>query len=378
VQCDHYDAGRCRSCTLLPQPYPTQLALLQGKVAQTLATHVDSQTWEPRYAGPPVGFRNKAKLVVGGQRGSIKLGIPNPDHQVVGLTNCGLYEAGLATALPVLNTFVDQVGLTPYDISRRSGEFKYLLVTHSPSGELMVRFVLRSEGQAERLRTALPDLCSALPQLRVATINYLPEPKALLEGDQEEFLSVEQELPLSLPQVTLLHRPQSFFQTNTQVATALYETAQRWLTEIAPKSVVDLYCGIGGFTFHAAAAAPAARILGIEQSPEAIKGAAQARAQNCHLTPPRFLAQDAELWLTEGDSNLLIVNPPRRGIGLLATEINRSRVPWLLYSSCNPGSLAKDLSELSNYRVTRAQLFDMFPHTEHCEVLILAHHVGAR
>ena len=86
------------------------------------------------------------------------LGILDAASSVVDLTECGLYEPGLHETVLALTDLVGRTGLTPYDVSRRSGELKHVLVTHSPDDELMLRFVLRSPGQLPRLRESLADL----------------------------------------------------------------------------------------------------------------------------------------------------------------------------------------------------------------------------
>src|SRR5690606_2956169 len=117
-------------------------------------------------------------------------------------------------------------------------------------GQLMVRFVLRSPGQLPRVRELLEPLGAALPGTRVVSVNLQPEHKAVLEGAEELVLTAEATLPMRLGPVTLHLRPQSFFQTNTTVAAALYRQAQEWVGQAAPGSLWDLYCGVGGFALH--------------------------------------------------------------------------------------------------------------------------------
>jgi len=177
--------------------------------------------------------------------------------------------------------------------------------------------------------------------------------------------------------------PRSFAQTNAHVASTLYEQAALWASRPfadgrLPESLWDLYCGVGGFAL--ALAAPGRRVLGVEVSASAIDGA-RAAADLMGLDPAlvRFEAGDARvLDPAAGDRaagarrpDLLVVNPPRRGIGeQLAGRIEASGVGRVLYSSCNPRTLATDLAHLPSMRVVRSRLFDMFPHTEHAEVLV--------
>ena len=276
MQCDYFDAGRCRSCTHMGVPYPRQVADKQAHCAAVLAGVAPRARWEAPYTGPEERFRNKAKLVVGGRRGAVTLGILDAAGQGVDLRGCGLYEPALHAALPVLAGFVDATGLVPYDVPRRTGELKHLLVTCSPDAELMVRFVLRSEGQLGRLRRALPQLEAALAaagpaRLAVASANLHPTHAATLEGEQEVLLTERATLPMRLGGITLHLGVRSFFQTDTVVASALYAQAARWADASGAREVLDLYCGVGGFALHLAG--PGRAVTGVEISPEAIASA---------------------------------------------------------------------------------------------------------
>jgi 23S rRNA (uracil747-C5)-methyltransferase len=180
---------------------------------------------------------------------------------------------GVRAVLGVLAEFITTAGLTPYDVAARRGELKYLLVTDSPDGRVMVRFVLRSQEPLARLRKHLPALLQRLPQLEVVTANLLPEHKAVVEGDREIVLTESSTLSMRVNDLDLHLRPQSFFQTNTAVAAALYRQAREWTAELAPTSVWDLYCGVGGFALHCAA--PGRDVVGVETSAEAVASARQ-------------------------------------------------------------------------------------------------------
>ncbi|KNX37112.1 methyltransferase domain-containing protein [Luteipulveratus halotolerans] len=370
MQCDYFDAGQCRSCALMGVPYDVQLADKQRSVARTLAGRV-GDVWLDPYATVESGFRNKAKLVVGGRRGAPTLGILDEQRAGVDLRHCGLHESGLREAIPVLADLVAEAGLTPYDVPRRSGELKHVLVTHSPHDELMVRFVLRSEGQLPRLQRALPDLLAALPRARVVTANLLPEHKAATEGDREVVLTEHGSLPMRVNDVVLHLRPRSFFQTSTPVAAALYRQAAQWAAEIEPRSVVDLYCGVGGFALHLAG--QGRTVHGLEISVDAVESArlsAVELAQRRDVGDVTFGAGDASAYTMASRPDLAVVNPPRRGIGALAATLERSGVAEVVYSSCNASSLAADLEAMPSYDVVAARLFDMFPQTRHHEVMV--------
>ena len=140
MQCDYFDAGACRSCTLMGTGYAAQLAAKSARLRALLDPAVPPGAWLPSQANVESGFRNKAKLAVGGRRGAPTLGILDPLGRGVDLRHCGLHEPGLAQAVPAVADLVAASGLTPYDVPTRQGELKHVLLTWSPDAELMARF----------------------------------------------------------------------------------------------------------------------------------------------------------------------------------------------------------------------------------------------
>ncbi len=225
----------------------------------------------------------------------------------------------------------------PYNVARKRGELKYLLLTESQQGGMMLRFVLRSAAKLAQLRAALPWLQQQLPQLKVITANIQPVHMAIMEGEQEIFLSDQQALAENFNGVPLWIRPQSFFQTNPTVASQLYATARDWVRALPVNHMWDLFCGVGGFGLHCAT--PQMRLTGIEIAPEAIACAKQSAAQ-LGLTNLHFQALDSTQFATHEDDipQLVLVNPPRRGIGAeLCDYLSRMAPSYIIYSSCTPG-----------------------------------------
>lgn len=371
MHCALYQANICRSCQWLEKPYPQQLVEKQHHLQSLLAEH-QKVDWSAPVASEPRAFRNKAKMVVSGSVERPLLGMLHRDGTAVDLCACPLYPASFAEVFAVLKQFIPRAGLTPYHVARKRGELKYLLLTESThSAGFMLRFVLRSEKKLAQLREALPWLQQQLPQLIVISANIQPVHMAIMESDCEIPLTAQQVLEEQFNQVPLYIRPQSFFQTNPQVAQRLYATARDWVQSLGISSMWDLFCGVGGFGLHCAQ--PQTRLTGIEINPEAI-ACARLSAEKLGLQQVEFQALDSTRFaLAEGAiPQLVLVNPPRRGIGKALCEYLDGMAPsYILYSSCNAVTMAQDITLLPGYRVERVQLFDMFPHTAHYEVLTL-------
>ena len=371
MQCALFDAMRCRSCQWIEQPTDDQLRAKMTDLRALLAD-LPVAEWCAPVSGPEQGFRNKAKMVVSGSVEKPLLGMLHRDGTAEDLTDCPLYPASFHAVFAALKPFIARAGLTPYNVARKRGELKYLLLTESQhTGGMMLRFVLRSQTKLEQLRAALPWLQEQLPQLRVISVNIQPVHMAIMEGETEIFLTEQQALAENFNGVPLWIRPQSFFQTNPVVASALYATAREWVRALPVRHMWDLFCGVGGFGLHCAT--PEMTLTGIEIAPEAIACAKQSAAE-LGLTDLHFQALDSTQFATaQADApQLVLVNPPRRGIGqALCDYLSRMAPPYIVYSSCNAQTMAKDLHALPGYRIERVQLFDMFPHTAHYEVLTL-------
>jgi len=305
---------------------------------------------------------------------------PTEPQSAVDLCDCPLYPQRFAELFPILKDFIGRAGLVPYNVAKQKGELKYILLTESQhTKKLMLRFVLRSETKLPLIQREFAGLLEKLPQLEVVSVNIQPQHAAILEGEKEIFLTDQHTLSENFNGIPLFIRPQGFFQTNPLVAQGLYVTAQDWVQDLPITKLWDLFCGVGGFGLHCAKALQdkdqqEVELTGIEISASAIQAATQS-AQVLGLNNVKFQSLDAANFALTQDENkpdLVIVNPPRRGIGKeLAEFLNEMQPHFILYSSCNAISMGKDLQHLTNYKLTQIQLFDMFPHTAHYEALAL-------
>ncbi|TNH05419.1 23S rRNA (uracil(747)-C(5))-methyltransferase RlmC [Testudinibacter sp. TR-2022] len=394
LSCHHFQQRQCGSCQWLELPYPQQLARKQQHLQQQLAAFDLSATqWIEAFCSELSQFRNKAKMVVSGSVERPILGIvndPNDPQSAVDLCDCPLYPSRFQALFPVLKDFIARAGLVPYNLQKRKGELKYILLTESRYSEkLMLRFVLRSEDKRALIERELAGLLARLPQLAVVSLNIQPQHAAILEGEQEVFLTKQQVLEERFNGIPLFIRPQGFFQTNPQVASALYHQAQDWLHTLPISNFWDLFCGVGGFGLHCLAALRQAQpdqiisLTGIEISASAI-ASARLSLEYLGLSPVEqsavsFQSLDSATFAIADESRqkpqLVIVNPPRRGIGSeLAAFLNDFAPDYILYSSCNAVSMGKDLALFRDYQISKVRLFDMFPHTRHYEVLVLLQH----
>lgn len=401
VDCSYFDAGLCRSCTLLPVPMSTRVESQQAEVADLLApfwatgeegataeNRAPEQTWLPPVVGPEAGFRIKVKMVVAGTTEHPTLGILNDDGMGIDLTDCPLYPESIHTVIRTLPWLIKRAQVPPYNVRKRKGQLKHVIVTAGDDNRVMVRFVLASQSALPRIQEHLPAFMDACEGVEVFSVsaNINPVHTAIIEGDEEIALHGPQWLPVTQGRVQLKVRPQSFVQTNTVVASGLYEQVREWVSnaEVSATShgrhlrVWDLFCGVGGFALHVAG--PGRQVTGVEVAPAAVESAREVAGEND--LGLNFICADASQWARQQTQvpDVLIVNPPRRGMGEdMAGWVEQSGIPHVIYSSCNPRTLAADLAKMPGYRIEQARFLDMFPHTSHAEVVVrLARQAGGR
>lgn len=368
--CGYYNQGICRSCDMITMDYNRQLQEKEKK----LRTALDI-TLLPSVNSPEQHFRNKAKFVVTGTIIEPVIGLVGDETLDKGreLLDCSLHVEKINETLPHLKKFIQLANLVPYSIAERKGELKGIILFHSPStGETYLRFVLRSKEPIDRIRKHKDFLLSVFPHIKCLSVNIQPVPHALLEGEEEIFITEKIHILHRAGHVELKLDPRAFVQTNQTVATKLYQTAAEWIKEQKPERFMELFCGQGAFSFFAAPSIKEGR--GIEINADAV-ATANETAQRSKLTQLSFKSADAASVTKEVEAyqpDLMLVNPPRRGLGKAISIFETFRPETLIYSSCNHETLADDLRILSkDYEALKAQIFDMFPHTSHFETLVL-------
>lgn len=360
--CAYFKENICRSCTLLEVDYDKQILFKEDVLKKILP---ESVKLEASVTSPMSGFRNKAKLVVSGTIDDPILGLI--DREIL---DCPVHDPAINSILHSLIPFIRLAKLEPYNIGAKKGELKGIILFHGD--EAYLRFVLRSKEGIDRIRKNLPSLLQSHPEITSVSVNIQPVHQAILEGEEEIPMGPNALIHQSYGDLKLALRPQGFVQTNQHVAARLYVTAAEWVKERKVERFLELFSGQGAFSFHCASFVKVA--TGIEINPEAVK-TAQETAEKMGLLHLHFMALDASdsgKIIQEKNPDLILVNPPRRGLGESIGLILSANPEWLIYSSCSVESLSKDLKELQKkYRIEKAQLYDMFPHTAHFETLVL-------
>jgi 23S rRNA (uracil747-C5)-methyltransferase len=369
--CQYYNEDICRSCTLLELAYLEQI---NGK-EQLLKTALGLSHLLPTVTSDQKHFRNKAKFSVTGTSENPIIGLLSKENLDVAheILNCPVHHEKINEALPFIKELIKNAKLEPYRISEKKGELKGLILFHSnQTDQTYLRIVLRSKEALDRIKKWIPELLKSVPHLKSVSANIQPIPHAVLEGKEEIFFTEQTHLVHQLGKISVQVDPRAFIQTNEKISHELYRTAADWVKDLRVQSFMELYSGLGLFSFFAASSVK--RALGLEINESAVMEANRT-GKALGLSHLEFKCMDAErasLEMQNFSPEVVLVNPPRKGLGEGVKTLQALKVPYVIYSSCSHETLLSDLEKLkSDYQVEKVQIFDMFPHTRHFETLVL-------
>lgn len=374
MHCHLFKKSHCLSCELLDKSYDETI-ILKEKILTDLFSDQELFLKETiAVVGNVENSRNKAKLALSGDSLDMQFGFYDRHLNFKKLEECPLHMKGLNEILPVLKKYLLEYKIYPYSLAEKKGELKFVIVSKSQShDEVLIRFVLRSKECLDRLKKMVAILTEELPFVKVVTANIQPEHKAVMEGEEEIVLSREEKILHQFNDVYLTLGPRSFFQVTPEIAEKLYASAGRVIKEQGVLSFLDLFCGVGAFSYFAAKSCP--DVLGVELSKEAIVCAQSSIPLNNVSGEISFEALDVEDFLKKQTKKFdaILVNPPRRGLNKsIINDIIAQRPRLIIYSSCNAFTLARDFCDFSHeYKIISTQIFDMFPFTEHFETLMI-------
>ncbi|PKN11303.1 MAG: 23S rRNA (uracil(1939)-C(5))-methyltransferase RlmD [Deltaproteobacteria bacterium HGW-Deltaproteobacteria-4] len=369
----------CQGCPLLCLDEAAQFEIKQIRIRSAFNQYPQLKGVEiaPIWSAPePFGYRSNAKLVFGRKRGMVQLGLyRRGTHDVVDLAGCPLHHPLINRIASVVREEVEKQEIYIYNAEKGRGLLRYLLIRVSPSrNKAMVTFVV-----AERDLKQLPHLAKSLqkrvPEVVSVQQNVNATTGNIIVGRDTQRLAGVTDLLDQVGDIRLQLAPASFFQVNHAQAARIYQLVRDWARLQASETAVDLYCGIGGIALHLAR--DAGRVYGIETIEEAVKNA-RANALLNDLRNCIFIAGDAEEVVEDlcneiQRAEVVVLNPPRSGCQPQVLKAAASLQPrTLIYVSCNPETLARDLSLLHplGYAADAVQPVDMFPQTAHIETVV--------
>lgn len=370
--CPHF--GACGGCQLRHMDYSEELAFKQRKVADALQRIGGLEVDVPPVLGASSidGYRNKVQFPVG--PGS-KIGFYRErSHAVVDADACVLQPPWANDLRRALKAWMVQFNVPAYDERTRKGLVRHLFVRGNARGECLAAVVVNGkklpfgEELVEMLR-------AAAPTLQGVVLNENRRDTNVVLGDGWRTLWGTATLLDTLRGVVFRLSLPAFYQVNHAQTEILYALVDEFAALTGQENVLDLYCGTG--TIGLTVAKKAKSLLGAEIVPAAIADAKENARRN-GIQNARFVCADAaqaarELARSGQQIDVAIVDPPRKGLAPEVVDSLRKIAPErLVYVSCDPATLARDLKLLSgDYFVKRVQSVDLFPRTHHVETVCL-------
>jgi 23S rRNA (uracil1939-C5)-methyltransferase len=324
------------------------------------------------------GYRNVAKLAVrAGRDGRLRAGVYAPGtHRLVDAERCLVQQPALADVVTATLEEAGRAGIEPYDERRGSGELRYLVARYAARTRRVTLILVTARDDDSRLRPIALRLARRCRSLGGIVVNHNPERGNVILGGRFATLRPPAEFRERVGFLDLQVSPGSFLQANLWTARRIYETALEWAAPAASDRVVDLFCGIGPLSLYLATCAR--EVIGIEDSPGAVRDARANQRRN-GFRNVRFEEGRADEALPRvrgriGRAEIVTLNPTRKGASpALLTGIASLEPRTIIYVSCDPDSLARDLERLAalGYATTRVRPFDMLPQTEHVEAVAL-------
>ena len=375
LTCSYFNKYKCRSCSFLEYDNLDEIITKKQALVSSLLKSINldaveiSKLWSPK---KHFNSRAKARLSVTGDVEHPVLGLVDKDFNGIELEKCPLHLEIINKIFQLLPRVISSNNLIPYNIKKRTGELKNIIIlSNSSQSEVMLRFVLRSEDLVDQVKKLVLDLQNEIPELKVVSVNIQPIPHQIPEGEKEIILTKEEYIMQDYNGLEFFIRPKAFIQVTPETAQALYAKVSSIVEKLGVKSLLDLYCGVGGFALHIADKGVC--VKGIEISSQAVKCAKLSADRNSIKTASFFL-DNVESFLSDFEAknlDAIISNPPRRGLGQETIDSILKFAPrYLIYSSCSSKTFLNDTKILEDsYRLKEVYPFDMFPLTSHVEIL---------
>lgn len=366
---------QCGGCQLMHMGSKQQLETKRLRVLDALKRigKLDEVEVAPCVPAPrELHYRNKIQLPVLGSSQGMQMGLfARHSHDLVPIEQCLIHCPEGEKLFFSFKERLKTSGLLPYDPKTGKGTLRHVLIRSSFSQKNSLLLLVTTGKQAELLRSFAKTLFEEIPGLIGVVENQNQRRDNVILGSEFFVREGVGFLEEKLGPLIFQYGAASFFQVNPLQAEQLYAKVSE-LAQIQPSDVVlDAYCGVG--TLALTVALEARSVIGMEYVEEAVQFARK-NAQLNGLENTSFFAGKVENLIADASPfDIAILNPPRKGCDPAVLDVLTKRLPKrIVYVSCDPATLARDLSILSQagYEVGKAYPFDMFPQTAHVETVV--------
>jgi len=363
--CPYY--GKCGGCQLQHINYEGQLVIKKLLVNDALQRigKIFVPVANINFISSPWRYRNKTQYPVAGSRKKMVIGFyKKQSHQVIDIPDCLLQPEEFNQLRNKIKDVLQETGEVPYDEIRHYGNIRHLVLRKGTNGELLLVIVTRTKQLNPKTVSKLIDF-PALAGI-VQNINSLLTNRVL--GSENIVHWGRQYITIKILQKEFRVSAGSFFQVNVPQTEELVSKVIKAINPQGDEVVLDLFCGVGMISLLLAE--QVRKVIGIEIAPEAVADA-RFNARNLRINNAEFVLGDVAVLIKNIESaDVVIVDPPRKGCSPDTIQRIVELSPrTVIYVSCNPATLARDLAFLENlgYSCVSVEPLDMFPQTAHVE-----------
>ncbi|MDX5475708.1 MAG: 23S rRNA (uracil(1939)-C(5))-methyltransferase RlmD [Bacillaceae bacterium] len=369
---------QCGGCQLQHLSYEGQLVAKRKQVKDVLERIgglKDVPVHPVLGMSEPWRYRNKAQVPIGEREGGLVAGFyQQRSHEIIEMKECLIQQEKNDEVVQTVKAICGKYGVRAYDEPRHKGVLRHIMARYGlVTGEVMVVLVTKTADIPNK-KQIIAEIVEQIPNVKSIVQNVNSKKTNVIFGDETNVLWGEEYIYDSIGDIKFAISARSFYQVNPEQTKVLYGKALEYAELSGEENVIDAYCGIG--TISLFLAQKAKKVYGVEIVPEAIEDANRNAKLN-EIDNVEFAVGEAEVvipnWYKQGiTADTLVVDPPRKGCdeALLQTiiEMKPKRV---VYVSCNPATLARDLKVLESggYKTIEVQPVDMFPQTTHCEAV---------
>ncbi|MFD2445064.1 23S rRNA (uracil(1939)-C(5))-methyltransferase RlmD [Bacillus sp. CGMCC 1.16607] len=368
---------KCGGCQLQHLVYPQQLKEKRDIIIQALERHTNLDINQLKInetigMEEPWSYRNKNQFQVGQRDGKVLAGLYGLNsHELINIDQCAVQHPDTSHATNTVKKILEDLKIPIYNEKTRKGIVKTIVTRVGVQTNQLQIVLITSQRDLPKKDQIIEEIQKKLPNVTSIVQNINEQRTSLIFGEETFALAGEEFIQDTLGDLHFELSARTFFQLNPQQTVKLYNEVKKAAALTGTEKVIDAYCGVG--TIGLWLADQAGEVRGMDIIPESIEDAKK-NAKRHGFTHTKYVPGKAEeiipKWAKKGwHPDVLVVDPPRTGLdGQLLQTLLQVKPKKVVYVSCNPSTLAKDIQTLSkSYKVEYIQPVDMFPHTSHVE-----------
>jgi 23S rRNA (uracil1939-C5)-methyltransferase len=366
---------KCGGCDYAGMKYDNELAVKKKYIEELFGEYVKVDDIVGMYR--PIYYRNKVHAVVGldDSRNVIAGTYEENSHRIVDTSDCMIEDSQCTDIIKDIKELIASFKYQPYDEDAGKGMIRHILLRKGFSTKEIMLVIVTAGVAFPSKNNFLKALCEKHPEITTIVQNINDRRTSMVLGKRNIVLKGKGYIEDVLCGCRFRISPTSFYQINHQQTEKLYKKAIQLADISKNDTVIDAYCGIG--TIGIVASKKAGKVIGVELNSEAVSDA-KINASINNIKNVTFVNADAGDFLVEYAKNakadVVIMDPPRSGsTPEFLNSLLKIKPDRIVYISCGPDTQARDIKVLvkGGYKVMACQPFDLFPHTEHVETVIL-------